>query len=91
MHGICMEYAWNMYAIWMEYVTDGAWRLGSLLSKAIMDALWCVVGVSFLRPNMVVTWRRRRAHQYVRNMCAICTEYVWNSEYVWNMHGIGVE
>ena len=90
----------------MEHVTAGTCRPRSLPSKAMMDAPWCVVCVSFLRPNVVVTWRRHRAYENALNMYGkrgygwtmhrICMECVWDMHgiclgHVWNMYGIRKE
>ena len=69
MNGICMTYVRNMYGILIEYVTDGACRPGSSPSRTIMDTPRCVVCVSFVRPNMVVT-------EYAWNMHGIRMECV---------------
>ena len=82
----------------MEHVTAGTCRPRSLPSKAMMDAPWCVVCVSFLRPNVVVTWRRHRAYENSLNMYrkgnmdGPSIEYAWNvcgicMEYAWDMYG----
>ena len=90
----CMEYAWNMYAIWMEYVTDEACRLQGHHGCSVM-CRWCVVFAP-QHSGHVAVHMYAICTEYVLNMDGIGMEYAWNMfricmEYAWNMHGMCME
>ena len=96
-----MEYVRNIYAIWMEYVTEGASMSTWLFTVqghhgCSVVCRWCVVFAPQHGGHVVEASSTSICMEYVCNIYGICLEYAWNRygicmEHVQNVHGIGLE